>query len=101
MNASNSPDPSADQSHHVIFVDGAEEENKQTYESDVVDAVTIIAEAGYEEESDQYILEALRGQSGAVVEEFDPQGDAGPTEVDLTEQHREHFQVTTRGEVFI
>jgi hypothetical protein len=101
MNTSNSPDPSADRSHHVIFVDGAGEEHKQTYESDVVDAVTIITEAGYEEEPDQYILEALRGQSGAVVEEFDPQGDAGPTKVDLTEQHREHFQVTTRGEVFI
>lgn len=84
---------------YVIHVDGPE--NKQTYDTDVVDAVTIIRRAGYEEDPDQYVLEALRGQSGAVVEEFDPRGEEGPSEVDFTDQHREHFQVSTRGEVFI
>jgi len=85
----------------VIFVDGAGDENKQTYETDVVEAVTIIERAGYDEDPEEYILEALRGQSGAVVEQFDPQGEAGPSEVDLTDQHRKHFRVSTRGEVFI
>lgn len=85
----------------VIFVDGAGDENRQTYETDVVEAMRIIEGAGYDEDPEEYILEALRGQSGAVVEQFDPQGEAGPSKVDLTDQHRKHFRVTTRGEVFI
>lgn len=89
------------QSNHVIFVDGTGDDNRQTHEDDVVSTVTIIEMAGYEEDPEEYILEALRGQSGDVDEQFDPQGKAGPTEVDLAEQHRTHFQVTTRGEVFI
>lgn len=91
----------AGQNRHVIFVDGAGEANQQTYEDDIVDAVTIIEQAGYDEAPEEYILEALRGQSGNVEEQFDPQGEVGPSEVDLSEQHRKHFQVTTRGEVFI
>jgi hypothetical protein len=88
------------QNAHVIFVDGAGEDNKQTYEVDIVDAAAIIERAGYDD-PDQYILEALRGQSDNVEEQFDPQGEAGPAEVDLTDQHRKHFRVTTRGQVFI
>lgn len=88
------------QNAHVIFVDGAGEDNKQTYESDIVDAAIIIEGGGYDD-PDQYILEALRGQSGNVEEQFDPQDEAGPSEVDLTDQHRKHFRVTTRGQVFI
>lgn len=93
---------SADQSRnvHVIFVDGAGEDNKQRYERDVVEAATIIERAGYDDPN-QYILEALRGQSDNVEEQFDPQGEAGPSDVDLTDQHRKHFRVTTRGQVFI
>jgi len=85
---------------HVIFVDGTGETHQQTYEKDVIEAVTIIEEAGYDEDPETYILEALRGESGAVDEEFDPQGEAGPNEVKLTEKHRKFFQVTTRGEPF-
>lgn len=88
-------------SRHVIFVDGPGPEAKQTYDTDVVDAATIIANAGYAEEPEEYVLEALRGQSEDVVEQFDPQGDLGPSEVDLTDRHRVHFRVTTRGQVFI
>lgn len=88
------------QNVHVIFVPGAGEDNKQRYESDVVEAASIIERAGYDD-PDQYILEALRGQSDNVEEQFDPQGEAGPAEVDLTDQHRKHFRVTTRGQVFI
>lgn len=88
------------ENEHVVFVDGAGEDNRQTYEADVVAASTIIEAAGYDD-ADQYILEALRGQGGDVEEQFDPQGEAGPTEVDLTDQHRTHFRVTTRGQVFI
>lgn len=99
MTAENSEADDRTDTHHIIHVDGPE--NRQTYDTDVVDAVTIISRAGYDEDPDEYILEALRGQSGAVVEEFDPRGEEGPTEVDLTGQHRDHFQVSTRGEVFI
>lgn len=88
------------QNSHVIFVDGTGEEDKQTYDNDVVDSAIIIERAGYDD-PDQYILESLRGQSDNVEEQFDPQGEAGPAKVDLTEQHREHFRVTTRGQVFI
>lgn len=90
-----------DRNPHVVFVDGTGDDNRLTYEGDIVEAVTIIEDAGYDESPEEYILEALKGQSGEVNEQFDPQGEAGPTQVDLTEQHREHFQVTTRGEVFI
>lgn len=86
---------------HVIFVDGTGEDNRQTYDQDIVDAVTIIEEAGYEEDPERYILEALERPGGDADEQFDPQGEFGPTQVDLTEQDRTHFQVTTRGEVFI
>lgn len=99
MTAENSEADDRADTQHVIHVDGPE--NKQTYDTDVVDAVTIISRAGYDEDPDEYILEALRGQSGAVVEEFDPRGEEGSSEVDLTDQHRDHFQVSTRGEVFI
>jgi hypothetical protein len=88
------------QNIHVIFVDGGGEDDKQTYEDDVVDSATIIERAGYDD-PDQYILEALRGQSDNVEEQFDPQDEAGPAEVNLTDQHRKHFRVTTRGQVFI
>lgn len=94
-NENDSPD------HYVIFVDGAGDGNRQTHEDDIVDAVTIIERAGYAEDPEAYILEALRGQSGDVDEQFDPQGEVGPAQVDLTDLHRKHFQVTTRGEVFI
>lgn len=90
-----------DQTNHVIFVDGAGNDDRQTYDEDVVEAVNIIEEAGYDEDPEKYILEALKGQRGDVDEQFDPKEEAGPNEVDLTEQHRTHFQVTTRGEVFI
>lgn len=86
---------------NVIFVDGTGDDAKQTHEADIVDAVTIIENAGYDESPSEYILEALEGQGGDVDEQFDPQGEVGPREVDLTEQHRTHFRVTTRGEVFI
>lgn len=86
---------------HVIFVDGTGEDSKQVYNESVVEAAEIIERAGYREEPEDYILEALRGQSGAVEEEFDPQGEAGPVEVDLSDQSRKHFRVRTRGEVFI
>lgn len=93
---------SADQPRnvHEIFVDGAGKDNRQRYERDIVEAATIIERAGYDD-PDQYILEALRGESDNVEGQFDPQGEAGPTEVDLTDQHRKHFRVTTRGQVFI
>lgn len=95
-------EPNTDQGQirHEIFVDGTGEANRQAYEDDIVDATTIIEAAGYDDPA-QYILEALRGQSGDVEEQFDPQGEAGPTQVDLTDQHRTHFEVTTRGQVFI
>lgn len=86
---------------HVVFVDGTGDDNRLAYEDDIVDAETIIEDAGYDESPEEYILEALKGQSEEVDEQFDPQGEAGPSQVDLTEQHRKHFQVTTRGEVFI
>lgn len=86
---------------HEIFVDGTGESNRQRYEDDVVDAVTIIEAAGYQQQPDQYVLEALRGANGPVEEQFDPRGDVGPAEVDLTHQHRKFFRVTTRGQVFV
>lgn len=94
-------DQNQGEKRHTIFVDGTGVDAQQSYEDDVVEAATIIVNAGYGEEPEQYILEALRGQSGDVVEEFDPQGEVGASSVDLTEKHREHFRVTTRGEVFI
>lgn len=86
---------------YVIFVDGAGQDSQQVYSESIVEAAEIIERAGYEEEPADYILEALRGQSGAVEEEFDPQGEAGPVNVDLSDQSRKHFRVRTRGEVFI
>lgn len=101
MNDSSTEDGPERDGNRVIFVDGAGVDDEQRYDEEIVDAVRIIRDAGYVEDPNEYILEALRGQSGSVVEEFDPQGEAGPTEVDLTDQHRRHFQVRTRGEVFI
>lgn len=86
---------------HVIFVDGTGESAQQRYGDDVVDAVTIIEAAGYQEQPDQYVLEALRAPNGPVEEQFDPRGEVGPAEVDLTGQHRKFFRVTTRGQVFV
>lgn len=86
---------------HVIFVDGAGEANQQVYDEDIVDAATIIQNAGYHESPGQYVLEALRGQSGDVQEQFDPDEEVGPSEVDLTGRHRKHFQVITQGDIFI
>lgn len=90
------------QNPHVVFIDGTGDDHRHEVDEDIVDAVTLIKLAGYDVEPEEYILEALRGQSGSVVQEFDPQGENDlPTTVDLTDQHRKHFQVSTRGEVFI
>lgn len=75
---------------NVVFVDGI----KHEIEEDTVQARRLIEVA--QDDSENFDLVALRGRGGGEVRVFDH-----TEEVDLTEEHRTHFDTKGDGKNFV
>ncbi len=87
----NQPEDAGDARKNVVHVDGI----KATFDDEIVSAQELILVAE-ENVQDGMRLEATRGATEDIVETFDPDED-----VDLTEEHRSHFQVDVEPEDYI
>lgn len=71
---------------HVVHIGGKTEK----FDEAVVQARAIIGLV--EDDVDDFVLQSLKGESGQSEAEF-----TADEEVDLSEQHRTHFRVMSRG----
>lgn len=72
---------------YVVFVGKV----KLTYDEPLVPASRLLSESGATP-VDKFILEALKGESGQAVHEYQYN-----EQVDLTEQHNQHFRAVPSG----